>query len=183
MKELRTTRAEAIVAVVLALGVGAAIGVGAQYQRDSEQAVLVAYNARKDRQEERDAAKAREDKLNEIIEQERRHHADALRQRDFHLSAFTARSTRMRNEFETMLADSRGSASACTARADGIAEAVGAILDSIDEGTGLLEEAGRENQRLASENRELREKLVSWQDLERSRHPDRITVTAKRKAE
>jgi lambda repressor-like predicted transcriptional regulator len=169
------------VGALVVLGLGAGAGMLAQDQMDARLAKATAESIRTDRQRERDAAALREAHLNEIIETERLHHADALRQRDTHLAAFTARTGRMRNELETMLDDSRRSGDACIARAAGIAEAVGALLDAVGEGAGLLEEAQRENQRLAEANRKLASQVAGWQQRYAER-TQRITVTAKKPA-
>ena len=165
-----------VLACALSFGVG--LEVKAYVDQDLEAQARATWAATMERS--RTAAAEREARLNQIIEDERAHHADALRQRDTHMAAFTARNVGMRHDLEAMLADSRSSGERCTARAAGIAEAVGALLDAVGEGAGLLDEAQRENQRLAAENRKLADQVIGWQRFDAERRTQRITVTAKK---
>ena len=170
----RTAWLYGIIAAALAFGTG--LEVKAYIDQGVEAQARAAWSASMERA--RVAAAEREVRLNQIIEDERSHHADALRQRDTHMAAFTSRTVGMRNELEIMLADSRRSGEACTARAAGIAEAVGALLDAVGEGAGLLEAAQRENQQRAADNRKLATQVAGWQRFDAERRVQRITVTA-----
>jgi len=157
---------------------GAGLEVKAYVDQDRETQARAAWAATMERS--RTAAAEREAHLNQIIEDERGHHADALRQRDAYVAAFTARNVGMRHDLEAMLADSRSSGERCTARVAGIAEAVGALLEAVGEGAGLLDEAQRANRRLTAENRKLYDQVVGWQRFDAERRIPRITVKAKK---
>jgi hypothetical protein len=177
----RRTRNAALIYGLCAamLSFGAGLEVKAYVDQDLARQARAAWAASLDL--ERNHSAAREAHLNAIIEDERDHHAAALRQRDAHMAAFTSRNVGMRNDLEAMLADSRRSGDACIARAAGIADAVGALLDTVGEGAGLLEEAQRENQRLTEANRKLAGQVAGWQQRYAER-TQRITVTAKKPA-
>jgi hypothetical protein len=166
------------------LGAALAFSVGLVlkgYLCDREQA-QEQRSATLDRDHERAVWNVEKDHLNQIIEDERKRHADQVRQRDIHLSSFTARSVRVRNELETLLDASHRDADACTGRIAAISEDVGELGELLGRGVELLEKGQIEVSRLRAENERLAGQVEFWQ----RRYGDsnqRITVTAKRKAE
>jgi hypothetical protein len=174
----RLTGLEILFGALLMLGAGVGVGVGVEDQLDARQSASTAKLVNADRERERGSWALEKTRLTDTIEQERKHHADENRKRDVHLSAFTSHAARVRDDLQAKLSDSRADGQACIARAAGIAEGIGELAEIAVEGDGLLQEAARENERLAAENGKLGEQIRGLIANYRENHPERVTVTA-----
>lgn len=174
----RSGTLQTALAVGMALMVGAGSGMFVQRQMDEKNAVVALLSASTDRQHERDAAALREKNLNQIIENERRLHVTASKEGHEHLRAFTVHAARVRNELETMLADSRRDKDSCTGRIGRISENVGQLDELLGQSVGLLEDGQIEIGKLKAENGRILDKFRLLQCYEPG--PERITVTGKK---
>jgi hypothetical protein len=163
----------------VALGVGAGLGMVAQSHIDAGTAAALALGNAHELAAVRATAREHEDRLNAIIDEERKRHDQNNREQHVHQRALVAHFVGVRHNLEASLVDARGGAATCGRRIDAIAESVGELLDSLDAGRGLLEELGQENQRLAADNRKLVAQVIGLQA--HIRGPERITVIGARK--
>lgn len=168
---------QAALAIAVAAACGALAGIFGQGQADASRETLQAQHVEADRKHERELAAAREAHLNEIIESERKRHDESIRGRDSHLAAFTARSIRLRNDLEAMLADSRAAADTCSGRTAAISADVAVLYGLLDQSAELLEAGQSEIGRLEGENSRLVKQVAGLIDQYRSEHPERVTVT------
>ena len=163
------------------IGAALCFGAGSMFQQrvDEKAAAKLALEINADRQRERDTAVQREQHLESLLAVQRRDAKHDSEDRHRHLVAFTANAGRVRNQLQAQLAESERSGDACQRGAAGVAEAAGELLDLAGEGDGLLQEAARENERLATENRKLFTQVTRWQQHYRDGQQV-ITVTAQR---
>jgi FtsZ-binding cell division protein ZapB len=166
-----------VLAPAVVLAIGFVVGAGYQEHADDRVASAIANQVSADRDHERLAAKDREDRLNTIIEHERTDRANAMRQRDEHLSALTRTTVRVRHELQGQLDAARGDREACVARITGISDAVAVLIDGIGELETSAGEVERENKDLRAANHKLANQVTGWQQRYRDLHVEQIVVT------
>lgn len=175
------TKAEIALTLTFALVSGVGVGMFAQDQLDEKRSAAAARTVSIERDRERQIWADKETRLNRIIDSERKRHDEYIRGRDAHLAAFSARSVRLRNQLETLLADSRAANDACSGRIAGITEDVADLDGLLDQSAELLEAGQSQIKRLEAENRKLGQQIDGLIGQYRAEHPERITVTGSKR--
>lgn len=170
-------KGQAALAIAVAVACGVLAGMFGQEQQDASREAREGQHFEAERQHERELAQTREAHLNEIIETERKRHDESIRGRDAHLAAFTARSIRLRDDLEAMLADSRAANDTCSGRAAAVSADVAVVYGLLDQSAELLEAGQNEIGRLEAENGRLADQVNGLIDQYRAEHPERVTVT------
>lgn len=173
---MEVSRGQATLALAVAAACGALAGTFWQGQTDAAAEMRTAQRVDAERERERKLSETREAHLNEIIETERRRHDESIRGRDAHLASFTARSIRLRNSLEAMLADSRAAGDACSGRTAAISADVAVLYGLLDQSADLLEAGQGEIRRLEGENSRLVRQVDGLIGEYRAEHPERVTV-------